>query len=296
MDFSGAVRVTNNSGEDYENAQVRLVVGVVRLVEEIANLARAGRPGPLTQLPQSQIRLTRKLDVAYAAMDKLEEKAKAAPAQIVKEEMSEYFLYTVEGRDTIPTGWSKRLPSFKAAEVPIVSYYKYEKEQWQDRVIRFYRFKNDKESKLGNQPLPDGAVKAFRFVTDDQLYAFVGRTSVKYIPLNEQVELELGHDREVLVKPVLMEWIKSDLQFDNNGNVKGWTIKATWEIEVQNSKDIDMVLDIRRNFTGDWALATEAKYEKVDAKKVKFVLPLKPREKQKFSYELTTRYGTNVQK
>src|SRR5512136_2715707 len=40
MTLAGNVRVNNNSGEDYENAQVRLVVGVVRLVEEIANLAR----------------------------------------------------------------------------------------------------------------------------------------------------------------------------------------------------------------------------------------------------------------
>src|SRR5438876_12032990 len=48
MDFSGAVRVTNNSGEDYENAQVRLVVGVIRLVQEIADLARAGKPGEPT--------------------------------------------------------------------------------------------------------------------------------------------------------------------------------------------------------------------------------------------------------
>src|SRR6185503_12715713 len=50
MDFSGAVRVTNNSGEDYENAQVRLVVGVIRLVQEIADLARAGKPGMPTTL------------------------------------------------------------------------------------------------------------------------------------------------------------------------------------------------------------------------------------------------------
>src|SRR6185295_4920738 len=48
MDFSGAVRVTNHSGEDYENAQVRLVVGVIRLVQEIADLARAGKPGTPT--------------------------------------------------------------------------------------------------------------------------------------------------------------------------------------------------------------------------------------------------------
>jgi hypothetical protein len=162
--------------------------------------------------------------------------------------------------------------------------------------MRYYRFKNDQPSKLGKDPLPDGEVKAFRIVSDDQLYSFVGRTSVKYIPVNEHVELELGNDLEVMVKPALMNWMKTDVQFDNNGNVKGWTVKETWEFEVQNSKDIDVVLDIRRNFTGDWSIATQAPYEKVDATKVKFVLPLKPREKQKFSYEVTTRYGTNATK
>src|SRR5512136_743789 len=44
MTLAGNVRVNNNSGEDYENAQVRLVVGVVRLVEQIVNLAQAGKP------------------------------------------------------------------------------------------------------------------------------------------------------------------------------------------------------------------------------------------------------------
>src|SRR6267378_2441584 len=42
MNLAGHVRVTNRSGEDYDNAQVRLVVGVIRLIEEIAALAQAG--------------------------------------------------------------------------------------------------------------------------------------------------------------------------------------------------------------------------------------------------------------
>ncbi|MCL5098243.1 MAG: DUF4139 domain-containing protein [Candidatus Omnitrophica bacterium] len=163
-----------------------------------------------------------------------------------------------------------------------------------DDIIRFYRFKNDKKDKLGNEPLPDGSVMAFRRVTPDDLYAFVGRTQVKYIPINEQVDLELGNDLEVRVKPTLMDWEKGDIRFDDHGNVAGWMIKETWQIEVQNSRDIDVVVDIRRNFSGDWSIATEAKYEKVDANKIKFVLPLKPHEKTAFSYELTTRYGLNV--
>ena len=296
MTLAGNVRVNNNSGEDYENAQIRLVVGVIRLVEEIRQLAQQGRPGQQPPpapacMPVAEGKMMRKAALAFAAAADV---AAEKPKEIVKEGVSEYFLYTVEGRDTILNGWSKRLPSFKTPEVPVVSYYKFEKEQWDDHVMRFYRFKNDKDSKLGNEPLPDGSVMALRAVTADNLYAFVGSTNVKYIPIGEQVEMELGNDREVTIKPKLMDWQKTEVRFNQHGDVCGWTIKEAWQFEVQNSKDIDIMLDIRRNFEGDWDLKTDAKHENVDAHKVKFVLPLKSREKQSFTYELTTRYGTNV--
>jgi hypothetical protein len=303
MDFSGAVRVTNKSGEDYENAQVRLVVGVIRLVEEIAQLARRDedKDKAMTDVLREKAELgkqvysrARRAGAAGVgggmAMDELEAK------KIAKEGVSEYFLYTVEGRDTIENGWSKRLPSFRAEKVPITSYYKFEKERFGDNVMRYYRFTNSEPSKLGNEPLPDGAVKAFRFVSDDLLYSFVGSTSVKYIPIKEAVELELGNDREVMVKSTLMNWQKTDIQFDQHGDVKGWTTKETWQFEVQNSKEIPIVLDIRRNFSGDFTLTTAAKYEKVDATKVKFVLPLAAKEKQTFTYEVVTRHGTSATK
>jgi hypothetical protein len=293
--LAGYVRVNNNSGEDYEQAQVRLVVGVIRLVDEIARLAQMGRPGNPAAPPQASAMPAAAKSELSKRVRGLEDKVMlGAELQVVKEELSEYFLYTVGGRDTIPTGWSKRIGSFRTNDIPITSYYKYERERWGDQVVRYYRFKNDKSSKLGNEPLPDGDVKAFRLVSDDQLYAFVGRTGVKYIPVNEQVELELGNDLEVMVKPALVNWIKTDIQFDQRGNVKGWTIKETWEIQVQNSKEINAVLDIRRNLAGDWTLNTQAQYEKVDATKVKFVVPLKPREKQKLTYDVTTRLGTNA--
>src|SRR5262245_12692211 len=40
MNIDGFVRITNNSGEEYEDAQVRLVVGTINLVEKIAQLAK----------------------------------------------------------------------------------------------------------------------------------------------------------------------------------------------------------------------------------------------------------------
>ncbi len=295
------VRVTNNSGEDYENAQIRLVVGTIHLVDKIIDLARQGHA---VTLPAGQIfGREEKLNFYYLFTNRVQAGLGGGyggggyggkPAEIVKEGLSEYFLYTVEGRDTIPNGWSKRLPSFHTQDVPIQSYYKFEKERWGDRVIRFYKFKNDEASHLGKEPLPDGEVAAFRVTGPDQRYDYVGRTHVQYIPVDEQVELELGNDQEVRVEPKLMNWVKNALDFDRNGNVIGWTIVETWEVQLQNSKRIPVTIDLRRNFPGDWSLQTEAKYEKVDANKVKFLIPLQPGEKQTLRYELTSRSGTNV--
>ena len=296
MRLAGNVRVTNRSGEDYENAQLRLVVGVIRLVEDISNLARRprGQSEKLNEWAEVDGLERRKAERELVArFDDFDAQAKDKK-QIVKEGLSEYFLYTVEGRDTIPNGWAKRLPSFNVSGIPITSLYKYEREHSADRVTRYYRFTNSVPAKLGAEPLPDGAVKAFRLVSDDQLYAFVGSTAVKYVPVNEVVELDLGNDREVLVKPNLFEWQKTDLQFDRRGNVVGWTIRETWQVEMQNSKSIDIVLDVRRNFSGDWSMSTAAQYEKVDANKVKFLVPLKLGQSRTFVYTLVTRYGTSA--
>jgi hypothetical protein len=292
--LAGSVRINNQSGEDYENAQVRLVVGQVRLVERIMDLSKSASKRRGLELEELKLKLPApafmgtpvNLPVSLAAVEKAKE--------IVKEAMSEYFLYTIEGRDTIPTGWARRLPSFKAGGVPLVSLYKYERERWGDQVVRFYRFRNSRESKLGHEPLPDGRVVAFRTVADDRSLALVGDTSVKYIPVDEQVDLELGPDQEVQVKPVLADWKKSDLKFDAAGNPAGWTITEKWSLEIQNSREIEVALDIRRTLPGDWSLQTEVPYEQLDAQKIKFTLSLKPREKKTVPYTVTTRCGMSA--
>jgi hypothetical protein len=45
MDLTGYVTVSNYTGEEYENASVRLVVGVIHLVERIVDLAQPGHGG-----------------------------------------------------------------------------------------------------------------------------------------------------------------------------------------------------------------------------------------------------------
>jgi hypothetical protein len=162
MRLQGYVRVTNNSGEDYENAQTRLIVGKVHILDEIAELARRqypyGRPGEIV-VEEGRLagrrELTRLATVELEALA-LAPAAHAAPKEIKKEGLSEYFLYTIEGTETIPTGWSKRLQSFDVSDVPVVNLYKYEEERYGQNVVRFLSFKNDKEHKLGRRPSPAG--------------------------------------------------------------------------------------------------------------------------------------------
>ena len=243
LSLAGSVRVNNQSGEDYENAEIRLVVGTVRLVEEIARLAALrgeanGPAGRVSLRRDSALKRDAELefkksvsDFDGSAMDfggvANGSGTRARLKEVTKESLSEYFLYTVEGRDTIPHGWAKRLPSFRADAVPVTSLYKYEREVWGDRVMRYYRFTNSEPAHLGREPLPDGAVHAFRLATADHLYAYLGHTTVKYIPINEQVDLELGGDLEVMVRPTMTNWVKLDLAFDGNGNITGWTEQHT---------------------------------------------------------------------
>ncbi len=295
MRLKGYVRVTNNSGEDYENAQTRLIVGTVHILDEIADLARRqypyGRPGHAppetgqpTPLVTSELRAG---DVMMKFAD-----AKAEPKEIKKEGLSEYFLYTIEGTETIPTGWSKRLLSFDVDDVPVVNLYKFEQERYGDSVVRFLSFKNDKDHKLGDTPIPGGLLKVYRNADDAGHLSYTGQSSFKYIPVDEDIELNLGAVADVVVEPKVMDFKTDNYRFDSRRNISGWDEIRTFEVEVRNTRDLPIKVEIKRNFnTPSWDMKTAAEFEKEDLDTVKFTLELEPRSKKEFEYILTTYHG-----
>jgi hypothetical protein len=156
MGFEGFVRVTNHSGEDYEDAQVRLVVGTINLVEKIAQLAQVSIE-EAKGLPKPDLAPLRSRAL-YDSLDASDNKAKdgelLAEKQIIKEGLSEYFIYTVEGTETIPNGWAKRMRSFEGQTAPFKIQYRYRPQEYGEQLVRMYLLTNDKESKLGTTPLP----------------------------------------------------------------------------------------------------------------------------------------------
>ena len=299
MRLQGYVRVTNNSGEDYENAQTRLIVGKIDLLDEIARLARSkhpyGRPGE-PELPSDGARRDdNRVEEAEVRKAAALLGSRLRRREIRKEGLSEYFLYTIEGADTIPHGWSKRLPSFDVAEVPAVNLYRFEEERYGPGVVRFLSFRNDEEHKLGETPIPGGGLKVYRLADAAGHLSYEGQSNFKYIPVNEDVELLLGPVGNIVAEPALMDVQTANHRFDGNLNVSGYDEIRTYRIKVKNTRALPVKVEIRRNFpTSYWSLDQTdrvAEFEKVDKDTVKFTLDLEPASEQMIQYVLTTYHG-----
>jgi hypothetical protein len=298
MSFDGFVQIVNNSGEDYDNAQVRLVVGAINLVEKIQDLAR--RRGLALDDEQwakvaSELRMDsfKELVVDY---DKLETNhiSSLKPPEIVKEGLSEYFIYTIEGEQTVPNGWSKRLGSFKARQVKFDILYRLRPHQYGERPVRFFILKNDTEHKLGATPLPDGFVRTFRDNGKDGL-AFLGQQSCKYIPIKADIELNVGQDDEVVAKHDLNAVERLNFTFSefNPHNVVGWDETRSWKDEIRNYKDKPIRMEIRHVVPGDIDLESE-QASLFDYQTLQFTMDASARKTPSWTYNYTQHMGRNA--
>jgi hypothetical protein len=225
INLTGYVRVTNGSGEVYDNAQTRLVVGKINLVEGIADLASRPPPGEVIddspivypdadvwrELTERRREKTRILDRAVTKADGKGERGSQRAKQVIKQGLSEYFLFTIEGRETINDKEPKRLVALKAAEVRLESIYKLSDRTGDQGFTKFYRFKNvklldekGKEKKLpamenlGLSPLPNGTVRLFSEYKNHDL-AYIGGTETKYVPIGDRVEVNVGPDKDITI-------------------------------------------------------------------------------------------------
>jgi len=293
MACDGYVTVVNRSGEDYEGAQVRLVVGVVNLVEKIAQLAQGGPPPAPGAPPPPGLRArAMKMAVAAAEQRPAEEAPSAAP-RIVKEGLSEYFIFTVEGEQTVKNGWAQRMVSFKAREVPFEILYRLREHQYGPRPVRFFILANDEEHKMGESPLPDGVIRVFRDNGKDGL-AYYTTQATKYIPIKERIELNVGTDDEIVYERVVLDVARSDFIYDHSPpRVVGWNELRKWQEEIRNYRAKPIKVEIRHVLSGHVEFAMEDSPKLFDYHTVEYVVEIPARKTQKWTSEGLFHLGRN---
>ena len=177
--------------------------------------------------------------------------------------------------------------------ITLKSLYKYDDDRYGKTPVRFVSFVNDDEHELGETPLPNGAMKIYRHTNADHNLSYVGGADVKYIPVNEDVELNLGPARLVKVAPVLMSKSTENITFNDKGNVNGWDEIEEYKVTVTNTREIPIDMEITWNMgTVSWELdmddkSVAVKYKKHDSKRARFTMTVKPRSEISFTNTIT---------
>jgi len=310
----GHVAVSNQSGEAYPDAQVRLVVGTINLVERVADLARqAGRRlDDYGARGRNELRMKAARGAVAVAESVAMDVAPSTPKQIVKQGLSEYFIFTIEGTETLPNNSQKRLPSFSADDAPLNVQYRYRPHQYGDHLARFLLMKNDAPSGMGVSPLPDGAVSIFRRDNSGGL-SWLAAQSVSYIPIGEDLELNLGEDPDVGFERVTRRVFRTDLwlrlhgvnaehradapgiRFHPRSTVIGWDEHTVYTRRVRNDTPRPIQIEVREPVRGDASFVSRLDAERHDNHTVQYGGTLGPGERFDADYETIVRHGRHAE-
>lgn len=326
LDLQGFVSVYNRSGEDYADASVRLVVGEINLVEEIARLARLPVEG-VDGLAEAEYAGLRNQAARQKMMPMAPMAASAgasfdfpveelAPKEVAKEGLGDYFIYTIEGRETIPDQWAKRLNSFEASAIPLKRVYRYRPEEFGDRLMRLYLVENSqqpgaKAGGLGDSPLPQGRYQIMRRTAEGGL-EYLTQLEGRYVPIGDELELAIGTDpnlvfelRKIQVRrdniwqrykkaKVLKRVDSGQLQVDHDARVAGWDEHESFRYRLVNHTGNPAPLELRLSFDGDARFVSQQSVERHDYRSLEMKLELAPREQRQVDFEVITAKGSNA--
>ena len=152
---------------------------------------------------------------------------------------------------------------------------------------------NDKEHKLGTTPLPDGLVRTFRDNGRDGL-CFLGQQRVKYVPIKEDIELNVGLDDEVVHERKNMSVVRQNFTFHHTPPVVvGWDEVHSWKEEIRNYRDKAIRMEVRHQIPGDIELEAEAA-KLHDYRTVEFTFDVKPSDEFAWHYKYTQHQGRHA--
>jgi hypothetical protein len=297
LKLRGHVRVFNSSGEEYENAEIRLIVGKINLVEKIAALAKQrGVPVPEEESRAHNEMLLNRTRRSFAVAGKyLEDKqgGQKDAKSVVKEGVSEYFMFSVEGTETIRNGWSKRMPAVRADDVKFDIVYRMRAYEYGPRPVRFFIWKNDNEHKLGDSPLPNGVIRVFRENGRDGL-SYLGQQLLRYAPIQAAIEVKLGVDDLVVFEQRKEGTRRDNFRFDHRNRVTGWDEHQLWRGAVRNYRDKPITFELRLQLAGDVELTPTLPTTSFDYRTVEMKLTTPENGSTEFPYSTTILQGANA--
>jgi hypothetical protein len=250
LDLSGWVSVDNRSGMTYPDAKLKLVAGSLNRVQKQRQPRYKGRDG----------------DMAMEA---------AAP-QFEEHGMFEYHVYDLGRQTTIANDEVKQISLLSADGVGAEKRYTYEGGQ---SVAVTVMFQNAEANHLG-MPLPMGTVRVMKRDKDGSL-EFVGEDHIDHTPRDEKLTLHVGNAFD----------LKGERNVTNQESLGRNMNEETVEIKLRNHKDEAVSIDVVENVGYNWEIKNSSmSYEKKDASRIVFHVPVKARGEQTVTYTVRHRW------
>jgi hypothetical protein len=269
-DLIGWITMKNESGQNFENARIKLMAGDVNKIQP----PRGTYGG-----------IARKAMFAMSA-------PMAAPA-VSEKAFDEFHLYSIARPTTLHDQETKQVEFVHAEHILAPTLYVYDGAQgyqfyglntdqgWgqtdNKKVLVQREFKNAETNQLG-LALPKGKLRFYRRDADGQLQ-FVGENEIDHTPRNETVRVTTGNAFDLVGE-------RKQVNFRVDTAEK-W-IDESFEIKLRNRKkdapvEIRVVEHLYR--WSNWKLTAKSDdYTKKDAQTIEFRIPLKPDEERTVTY------------
>lgn len=266
-DLASWVTLNNNSGARYENATLQLVAGEIQRAE-----ARRTQYVPNAKEVWED-------EVVYDSELKV--------PGFEQENLSEYYLYTLDQPTTIGINQTKQVQLFSSNGISVEKRYLFEnlpmysgdEKNFNKATIR-YDFKNSKDNSLG-RPLPKGIVRVFKADSKGR-QQLLGEDRIDHTPNNEEVKISTGQAFDVVANG-------KQLSFENFSIGSGYN--ADYEVSLRNRKTEDITIRLYAKVGGEWKITDSShKFVKESNSKVYFDVPVKADSEVKVTYSVKVSY------
>ncbi|GBF43362.1 hypothetical protein LPTSP2_26590 [Leptospira ellinghausenii] len=262
------VTLNNNSGAEFKNAVLQLVAGKVNLI--------SNRPA---YTPQPRY-------VKKTMAKEYDEMADSAP-EFNQENLSEYYLYTLDQPTTIGYNQTKQVQLFQSEGIEIKKYFVFEnlpmyegnEKNFNNATIK-YIFKNAKKNNLG-RPLPQGTIRVFKADSKGR-QQLLGEDTIDHTPENEDVKIKTGQAFDVVANGKRLSYEVFKL---SRGD------KSSYSVEIRNRKKEAIEIRFYASLWGDWTISKSShKFIKESSTKSYSDVPLKAGETVTLDYTVETKY------
>ncbi|MES2767057.1 MAG: DUF4139 domain-containing protein [Bacteroidota bacterium] len=266
VDLTGWVTLDNKSGATYKDAQLQLMAGDVRRVQE--------------------------QNMAYGEMsDALQPRSmKSQAPQFQEESFFEYHLYTLDGKTTIQNNETKQQTLMTASNASVTRKLVYENgasygryygggRPQEGKVKVTLELKNSQENNMG-MPLPKGKVRVYKKDARGNMQ-FIGEDLIDHTPKDEDVRLYIGDAFDVVGERKQMDY----------RNISDRVNETTYEVTLRNHKNTATPVTIIEHAYGDWEVTKSShKHTKTDGNTLEFVVDVPKDGTVKVTYTIRTRW------